>query len=244
MEKTIIDDLQRHANKEKARILSGFFKTGKGEYGEGDKFIGVTVPLIREVARRHRSSASPKCITALLSSPIHEHRMCALLILTEQFKAARKDDSTRKRIVEYYLDHTAAINNWDLVDLSAPKIIGEWMLTHPMPQTLDSMSQSSNMWVQRIAIVSTMTLIRHNMFADTLRLADRYLTHPHQLMHKATGWMLREIGKKDMDVLTDYLRHNAHLMPRTALRYAIERMPEDQRKSWLAIKRSKPTGLQ
>lgn len=244
MEKIITDELQQHASREKARILSGFFKTGKGEYGEGDQFIGVTVPHIREVARRHHSTASTKCISALLSSPTHEHRMCALLILTEQFKAARKDDITRKRIVEYYLSNTATINNWDLVDLSAPKIFGEWMLTHPMPHTLDTLSLSDNMWEQRIAIVSTLTLIRHSMFADTLRLADRYLTHTHQLMHKATGWMLREIGKKDMSVLTDYLHLNAHLMPRTTLRYAIERMTETQRKSWLAIKKSNTAARQ
>lgn len=224
----IITQLAAVASEEKAAVLRRFFKTGKGEYGEGDEFIGVTVPQNRAIARENIDTPDSD-IARLLDSPVHEHRLCGLLIHVEQFRRARRSPARRREIVDFYLSHARRINNWDLVDLSAPKIIGEWLLENPDPALLDRLSFSDSIWEQRIAIVATLTLIRACRFADTIRLAERYLTHPHPLMHKATGWMLREIGKKDLAVLTAFLDRHAARMPRTALRYAIEMFTPDRR---------------
>lgn len=228
MYEKIISQLAAIASEEKADILRRFFKTGKGEYGEGDVFIGVTVPQTRAIARGNIDTTDYD-IARLLDSPVHEHRLCGLLIHVEQFRRARRSPARRREIVEFYLSHARRANNWDLVDLSAPKIIGEWLIDNPDPAMLDRLSHSDCIWEQRIAIVATLTLIRATRFDDTLRLAKRYLTHPHPLMHKATGWMLREIGKKDPATLTDFLDRHAARMPRTALRYAIEKLSPDQR---------------
>lgn len=228
MYEKIINRLAAVASEKKATTLRRFFKTGKGEYGEGDIFIGVTVPQIRGTACEN-IDASDSDIAKLLDSPVHEHRMCGLLIHVEQFRRARRSPERRKEITEFYLAHARKANNWDLVDLSAPKILGEWLLENPAPTLLDCLSRSDSLWEQRIAIVATLTMIRAGRFADTLRLAERYLTHPHPLMHKATGWMLREIGKKDISVLLAFLDRHSATMPRTALRYAIEKLPPEQR---------------
>lgn len=228
MYEKIISQLAAIASEEKADILRRFLKTGKGEYGEGDVFIGVTVPQTRAIARGNIDTTDYD-IARLLDSPVHEHRLCGLLIHVEQFRRARRSPTRRQEIVEFYLSHARRANNWDLVDLSAPKIIGEWLIDNPDPAMLDRLSHSDCIWEQRIAIVATLTLIRARRFDDTLRLAKRYLTHPHPLMHKATGWMLREIGKKDLATLTDFLDRHAARMPRTALRYAIEKLSPDQR---------------
>ncbi len=233
MTEQIKNSLAEKASFEKSKILSKFFKTGKGEYGEGDIFIGVTVPEIRNVAKKFLDTPLLH-IEQLLESPIHEHRMCALLILVEQYHKAKHSIDIRQKIVEFYLNHTSHINNWDLVDLSAPKILGEWLIASPDPNLLDSLSLSSDMWEQRIAIVSTLTQVRHMQYSDTLRLAKRYLTHKHPLIHKATGWLLREVGKKDPDTLLDFLNQHRHQMPRTALRYAIERLSPEQRAYYMA----------
>lgn len=227
--------LAQEADEDKAKILSRFFKTAPGEYGEGDIFIGVTVPKVRAVSREF-IHAFPADIHAMLQSPVHEHRLSALLTLVEQYHKARHDISRRKTIVDFYLAHATRANNWDLVDLSAPKILGQWLADNPDPQLLDRLSLSENLWQQRIAIVATLTLIRHGMFSDTLRLAHRYMTHTHPLMHKATGWMLREVGKKDLPTLLTFLDAHAHVMPRTALRYAIERLAPDQRRHYMTRK--------
>lgn len=235
--KNIIAELEAVASEEKAKILSRFFKTGKGEYGEGDIFLGVTVPQVRAVACAH--AALPYSETEeLLMSPVHEHRLCGFLILVEQFRRARPDEDLRWEIKEYYLAHGHRANNWDLVDLSAPKILGEWLADNPDSKLLDKLSRSDNLWIQRIAIVCTLALIRRNRHDDTLRLAQRFLEHTHPLIHKATGWMLREVGKRDESALIDFLDRHYTMMPRTALRYAIERLTPEQKAHYMAKKQN------
>lgn len=231
-----IGELKSLANSEKAKILSRFFKTGKGEYGEGDIFIGITVPKNRAVAKKYLNTQFED-IEKLFHSPIHELRLSALLALVLKFKK-HKDEITRKSIADFYLANTAYINNWDLVDLSCPYILGEYLFEYPNDVLL-RLSESKNMWEQRIAIVSTLTYIRKGKFDTTLTLAEKFLTHKHDLMHKATGWMLREIGKKNSDILRTFLDIHAHEMPRTALRYAIEKFPIEERKHYLSIKKIK-----
>lgn len=223
------------ASEEKAQILRRFFKTGKGEYGEGDIFIGVTVPQIRSIAIQNADNANFITVANLLDSPVHEHRLCGLLILVEQFRRCRKTHQHQKEIVDFYILNAHKANNWDLVDLTAPKILGQWLLENPFSALLDRLSYSENMWVQRIAIVSTLTQIRVSKFDDTLRLAERYLTHPHPLIHKATGWMLREVGKKSETTLLDFLNKHTHSMSRTTLRYAIERLSPTLRSYYMTL---------
>lgn len=215
------------AQPKKIKILSSFFKTGKGEYGEGDKFIGLPVPANRAISTRYHE-ASFEIIAQMLHEDIHEFRLAGLIALVAKFTKEKNQDS-RKNIVDFYLKYAERANNWDLVDLSAPKILGEYLLSSPSPTLLDELSVDSCLWRQRIAIVSTLTLIRHNHFDDTLRLASRYLSHPHPLIHKATGWMLREVGKRNPTCLHNFLEQYASQMPRTALRYAIERLDADTR---------------
>jgi 3-methyladenine DNA glycosylase AlkD len=228
-------ELENLFDEEKKEVLPRFFKTGKGEYGEGDCFIGVTVPLIRSVAKKHLQ-ADGQTLLVMLSSPWHEVRMCALLILVAQY--AKSDAEKKEKVYRYYLAHTAGINNWDLVDLSAPKIVGDYLKNkgEDERQVLYRLSESACMWKQRIAIVATMPLIKNGDFNDTLRLAERYLHHPHDLMHKATGWMLREVGKKEEAVLCRFLDNYATEMPRTMLRYAIEKMDEKKRRHYLEMR--------
>lgn len=227
-------ELQALANPEKAKILSGFFKTGKGEYGEGDIFIGITVPQNREVAKKYFDTPLED-IAELLHSPIHEFRISALFALVLKFKK-HKEAEVRKEIVDFYLANTAYINNWDLVDLSCIYILGEYLLERPH-DILFALSESANMWEQRISIVTTLAFIRKGKFDTTLALAEKFLSHPHDLMHKATGWMLREVGKKDLDTLRSFLDTHAPRMPRTALRYAIEKMNPTERTRYLSIKK-------
>jgi len=228
----ILEELQSVGTPEKAAILQRFFKTGPGQYGEGDVFIGVVVPHTRSIARSN--SGTPKeDIAKLLQSKYHEARLCALLILVERFKKAPEEEKTV--IFNFYLKNTSQINNWDLVDLTAPKIVGEYLLDKDRA-ILYRLAESDNLWEQRIAIVSTYTLIRNNDFTDTFELSKRFLTHKHDLMHKAVGWMLRETGKRDPKALTDFLESFAPVMPRTALRYAIEHYPEPERQYFLKKK--------
>lgn len=230
------NEILKKANPEKAKILSGFFKTGKGQYGEGDIFLGLTVPQNREIAKKYYN-ASLETILELLQSPYHEFRASALFALVLQFKK-NKDKSTRHEIVDFYLSQTRYINNWDLVDLSCEYILGEYLLNHPH-DILFTLSDSSNMWEQRIAIVSTLTFIRNNQFKTTLILAEKYLSHTHDLIHKATGWMLREVGKRDIETLKNFLNTHVQNMPRTTLRYAIEKLTQEERLKYLSIKQQK-----
>lgn len=227
----IITDLQALGNPEKADHLSRFFKTGKGEYGEGDLFIGVTVPEQRGIAKKYRSAGFP-VLRELIASPYHEVRLTALLILVSQFEK-NKNEGFRKSCVDFYLSQTRYINNWDLVDLSCYKLLGVW-LTDKDRSLLYTLSESVNLWDQRISIVTCMHFVRKGDFKDCLALSERLLNHPHDLIHKAVGWLLRETGKKDRQVLTDFLQTRYRQMPRTMLRYAIEHYPEEERKKYLA----------
>lgn len=228
------EELRKAANPEKIKIFMSFFKTGKGEYGEGDKFIGLSVPENRRVAKKY-FDVEISLIDEMLKSEIHEFRLSGFLALVERFKKC-KDKDEQKRIVDFYVTRGTFANNWDLVDLSAPYILGTHMLNNPNPALLDQLSFSDNLWLQRIAIVSTITLVRKSRFEDTLRLSERHLTHSHPLIHKATGWLLREIGKKDEQILLNFLEKFSTKMPRTALRYAIERLNPDLRQYFMQRK--------
>lgn len=228
-------ELTQNARQEKIKILSSFFKTGKGGYGEGDEFIGLSVPANRAISRQYHDMPED-CISSMLKSEIHEFRLAALLALTERYRRSRKDESAQKAIAEFYLAHTRWINNWDLVDLSAPSILGEYVAATGDDAILYRLSHSASMWEQRIAIVATLTLIRKGQFDTTMALAEAYLTHSHDLIHKATGWMLREVGKRDENRLRTFLDTHTTHMPRTALRYAIEKLDADSRKHYMTLK--------
>ena len=217
---TIKQQLATYGSPEKAAHSSYFFKTGKGQYGEGDRFLGVTVPEIRLVAKQNKNLPFPE-VEKLLHDEIHECRLCALVILMEQFRKA--EEKTKKRIYEFYLANTRHINNWDLVDLSCRDIVGEWLVDKNR-SPLYRLAESEWLWDQRIAVVATHAFIRRNDFEDVISLSEKFLTHKHDLMHKACGWMLREAGKRDETVLTYFLDKHAPQMPRTMLRYSIERL--------------------
>ncbi len=227
-------ELKSVANQEKIEIFKSFFKTGRGEYGEGDKFIGVSVPQNRKIAKRF-AHCNLSIIDRMLQHEIHEFRLSALLALVEKFKKSKSCEE-QKSIIDFYVTRGTRANNWDLVDLSAPYILGAYMETNPLPNLLDQLSQSENLWLQRIAIVSTLMLIRNNKFDETIRLSKRFLSHTHPLIHKATGWMLREVGKRDEAILLNFLENYAPQMPRTTLRYAIERLNPEQRKCFMRRK--------
>ncbi|MGE3404230.1 MAG: DNA alkylation repair protein [Vicinamibacterales bacterium] len=224
--------LRHHADTTRARAVARFFKCGPGEYGEGDRFIGVTVPAQRRVARQFRDLPLPE-VDALLQSPVHEERLTALLILVDQF---RRREAQRERIVRLYLRRLRFVNNWDLVDSSAPQILGAWLLDKPRGQ-LDRLARSKNVWRRRVAMVATLQFIVKGESADAIRIATLLLKDEHDLIHKATGWMLREVGKRaGEDALRAFLRRHAATMPRTMLRYAIERFPPAERARWLAAR--------
>ena len=231
--KNIREDIQRLRNPEKAKILSGFFKTGKGQYGEGDVFLGIPVPAQRKIAKKY-ADLSFTDIRKLLLSSIHEYRLIALLILIGRYRSA--DETGKRNIFNLYLKNTHYINNWDLVDLSAPNITGDYLLSRDR-SILYRLAQSENLWERRIAIISSFTFIRADQFDDTLRIAELLLHDRHDLIHKAVGWMLREIGKRDQQKEETFLDKYAAVMPRTMLRYAVERFEEGKRQSYLKIKR-------
>jgi 3-methyladenine DNA glycosylase AlkD len=220
------------ANPAKARILQGFFKTGKGEYGEGDAFLGVTVPAVRKLARQFQG-LNLREVRPLLRSRIHEERLLALLILILKFQKSRETD--RKRIFAFYCRHRRYINNWDLVDVSAPHIVGAHLVDRDR-SFLRRLASSRRLWDRRIAVLSTFAFIRRGQYRDTLVLARKLLQDPEDLMHKAIGWMLREIGNRAPAVEKEFLRRYCREMPRTMLRYAIERFPPRKRKAFLQTK--------
>ena len=233
-------ELRLYTDKERARHSQRFFKTGEGEYGEGDKFIGVTVPDIRKVARTY--SQLPVGETKkLLHSEIHEDRLLALIILLNQFKKAGKNNDTgqQQKIFDFYLGEYKYINNWDLVDVSCRDIVGAYLFDKPAEdkKLLVNWAKSSHLWKRRIAIISTAYFIAKNRFDETLELARILLNDEHDLIHKATGWMLREVGKRNLDTLIDFLDQHYQNMPRTMLRYAIERLDEDLRQDYLKGRR-------
>ena len=245
--KDIISTLLSMGDEWQRENLMRFFKTGKGQYGEGDKFIGIKVPHIRIVVKEARLGVPLKEIGILLKSEWHEVRLCGFLLLVEEMKAALPkarqvptvNAERREEIARFYLRHARRANNWDLVDMSCPKILGKWLLypkadgSMPDRNILYRLAASSNLWEQRIAMVTCWMLIRYNQYDDALRLATILLPHPHDLIHKAVGWMLREVGKRDIDILEIYLDKHAKEMHRTTLRYAIEKMNEAKRRHYM-----------
>ncbi|MDO8310536.1 MAG: DNA alkylation repair protein [Sideroxyarcus sp.] len=221
--------LRALASPDTAAILQRFFKTGPGQYGEGDVFLGIKVPPLRALAKQHRD-ADLKTITKLLDSRYHEERLFALLLLMQFYE--RGPDEDQSAAYELYLNNTQRINNWDLVDISAPHIVGRHLENRPR-KVLHRLACSPSLWERRIAILATFHFIRLNEFADTLRIAETLLSDEHDLMHKAVGWMLREVGKRDLATEEGFLQQHYHDMPRTMLRYAIERFPEQRRRQYL-----------
>jgi len=224
--------LKSLASPEVAKSAARFFKTGPGEYGEGDIFVGITVPSLRTVSREFRGMPLEE-VEALLHSPIHEERHLALMILVLQVE--KGDDAQRKAAFDLYVRNIRFINNWDLVDCSAPQIVGGFLMDRSKKPLL-SLVKSNSLWERRIAIVSTQHFIRHGDLSETLTISQKLLEDKEDLIHKATGWMLREVGKKDRSVLEGFLDRHATAMPRTMLRYAIERFTPGRRRAYLAAK--------
>ena len=229
----ILEALQFLSSPEKKEFLPYFFKTGKGEYAEGDQFIGVVVPDSRKLVKEYWQKAELSDVQEILKSEFHEMRLVALLILVNKFEKS-KDKTEQKKLVDFYLKNTKYINNWDLVDLSCYKLLGRYCFENQKDDILRKLSNSDNMWEKRIAIVATMHHIKKGKSFDlTQELVLNNLNHPHDLMHKANGWLLREIGNKDEEVLLDFLKIHYQNMPRTTLRYAIEKLDEDLRQDFL-----------
>lgn len=229
--KQIENELKELGSDDKAKHLSKFFKTGKGEYGEGDKFLGITVPQTRNIAKKY-IGLDFDGISELINSEWHEVRLCGLMILVLRFKKKSITDNEREEIYSFYLKHTKCCNNWDLVDLSCPYIIGSYILNRDR-SILYHLSESDNLWEQRISIVSTLTLVRNDSFNEALDLSLRLMNHKHDLIHKAIGWVLREVGKRDRKTLTDFLNIHRKNMHRTTLRYAIEHYSPEERKAFM-----------
>jgi 3-methyladenine DNA glycosylase AlkD len=229
---SLVKELKAAADPARAAGSAGFFKTGKDEYGEGDIFLGISTPVLRKIALRYLG-LSPGDVEKLLQSKIHEHRSAALEILVAQYK--RGSDAERAEIVAFYLRNTACINNWDLVDGSAPYILGEHLRTGSRG-VLSKLARSQSLWERRIAMIATMKLVRHGELDDALRIAEMLLEDGHDLIHKAVGWVLREVGRKDQRRLLAFLETHYDRLPRTALRYAIEHFSAGERKKMLAGK--------
>ncbi len=225
----LLNKLQKLADPERAKNLSWFFKTGKGQYGEGDQFLGITVPRLREISKKYQNLELPD-IQKLLDSNIHEHRLSALVILRLKYQSAKIKDQSE--IVRFYLRNTKKINNWDLVDLSCHYILGNYLLDKDR-KVLYKLAKSKNLWEKRIAIISTFAFIHNNQYIDTLEISKILLNDTHDLIHKAVGWALREIGKKDKETEIDFLNQYYKAMPRTMLRYAIEKFSNSEKKFYL-----------
>jgi len=219
-------ELNLNKNDQKAKILQKFFKTDFGQYGKGDIFLGIPVPIQRKIAKKY-FTLELNDISFLLKSNFHEYRFIALVILINKYKKGNKEE-----IAEFYINHIDRVNNWDLVDISAPNILGDYLLDKDK-SILDKMAISNNLWERRIAIVSTLTFIRKKIFDPTIKISEVLINDNHDLIHKASGWMLREVGKKSELTLDEFLKKNLLLMPRTMLRYAIEKFPEHKRLYYL-----------
>lgn len=227
------EDLQKQlrlfANFERGGVLHMFFKTGKGEYGEGDKFLGVTVPHTRKVSKKFTDLSLVE-IKKILYSKVHEERLCALLVLVAKFQAT--DETGKKKIFDFYIKNAKQVNNWDLVDTSAAKIAGEYLLDKPK-DILYNFAVSKNLWEKRISIIATAAFIKNKKYQDTLKIAEILIGDTHDLIHKAVGWMVREVGNKDLSTEEKFLKKCYKKMPRTMLRYAIEKFPEEKRLKYL-----------
>lgn len=229
MYKGIIEEIKSYSTAESAQRHASFFKTGKGEYSEGDLFLGVNSPTLRKIAKKYFKTASYDDLQKMLESPYHEIRVGAVFILVLMFQHGSEEE--RKKIFDFYMENIRYINNWDLVDVSAPYIVGP--VAFENESVLFLLAKSCRLWEERVSVVATLYFIKQNRFDVTLSLGKYFLTHRHDLMHKAVGWMLREVGKKDEKVLCDFLDKHINQMPRTMLRYAIERFPEDKRRRYL-----------
>ena len=228
----IKSDLKKLANKEKIPLYQSFFKTNPGQYGEGDVFIGVSVPDTRKVAKKYQN-VSLKIIKQLLTSKIHEERLCAFEILCFKYEKS-SEEKIKREIYNFCLKNRKGMNNWDLVDLTAPYIIGDFLSNkNKEREILYKLVKSNNLWDKRIAIISTVAFIKNNQFQDTIKISEILLNDSHDLIHKAVGWMLREVGKRDKKILLEFLNKHYKNMPRTMLRYSIEKFPEPERKKYL-----------
>ena len=225
----IKNEMRKLANKKIAEHSQRFFKTGKGQYGEGDIFLGIRVPVLRKIAKKFRRISLAE-VSKLLESKFHEERLLSILMLVNLFKSGDEDD--QELIYELYLDKTKFINNWDIVDISAGNIVGAFLFKKDKAP-LYRLVLSENLWERRIAIVATFYFIRNDEFDDTLKIAEILLTDKEDLIHKAVGWMLREVGKRVIEIEEEFLEEHYLQMPRTMLRYAIERFPETRRKMYL-----------
>jgi len=222
-------EIKSVSNPDKAKFLQRFFKTGKGEYADGDIFLGIVVPVQRQIAKKHKLLSFPE-LEKLITSRFHEERLIALLILVERFKKAEENE--KEIIVKFYLNNRKGINNWDLVDLSAPKILGQYLIDKDR-KILFRFAKSNDLWEKRIAVLSTFAFIRNNDFDDALKIYEILVNDKNDLIHKAVGWMLRELGKIDLKEEEEFLKKHYKTMPRTMLRYAIEKFPERKRKAYL-----------
>jgi 3-methyladenine DNA glycosylase AlkD len=223
----IKSELREFSDNERAKKNISFFKTGKGEYGENDLFIGVSVPDVRRIAKEYKESDFNQ-IRTLLNSEIHEERLCGAIILVEKFK----NSDNKKEIFDFYIKNIKGINNWDIVDLSSPNIVGEY-LKEIDKEILYKLAKSDSVWERRIAIVSTYAFIRDNKFEDVIRLSEILIKDKHDLIHKASGWMLREMGKRNKEILIEFLEKNSKNMPRTMLRYSIEKLDDEEKRFYM-----------
>lgn len=231
----LMDAITLLADEAQAANLSRFFKTGPGQYGEGDRFLGVKVPVVRTVVKEHWRDTDFAQMEECLASEWHEVRLAGLLALVQRFHHAKKEPDEQQKCVDFYLAHLSAVNNWDLVDFSCYEILGTWFLTHNAAPLYTLAREGRTIWEQRIGMVSTMMFLRHGRLDDTYAIADILLHHPHDLIHKAVGWLLREAGKRDPQRLRQYLAKRCAAMPRTTLRYAIEKFTPAERKAWLTL---------
>lgn len=221
----VLDEIKSFASDEQAMHLSRFFKTAKGQYGEGDIFLGIKVPVVRAIAKKYYKTITLSDIQILITNPYHEVRLLALLLMVFVYE----NTDLKEEIFNLYLKNIQYINNWDLVDLSCPKLVGNYVYVNKVPDIIYKLADSSHLWSNRIAVVSQYYFIKRGDFSILLELSEKFLTHKHDLMHKAVGWMLREMGKVDEKTLLQFLDKHYKVMPRTMLRYAIERLPIEKR---------------
>ncbi len=227
MDTKIINEIKRYENQKLALHHASFFKTGKGQYGEGDLFLGISVPILRQISKKYFKEVSLNQLESLLQNPYHEIRICSLMMMVLKYQ--KTED--KEKIFNIYMQNLKYINNWDLVDVSAQYIVGPFL--YDSIDVLLDLAKSNHLWSQRIAIIATFYNIRQGSFKNTIELSKYFLTHKHDLIHKATGWMLREVGKRDLNLLIEFLDKHHKTMPRTMLRYSIEKLTAEQKKFYM-----------